>query len=147
MHTSFFDEPAMLTDMIKTWSSTSFILVSMSTGMLYIMYISHQTQEHSNDNHLGVSDWHLSPNVTFNNFSTSAHWIWVGYNHLISNKCEWTNCFFKNAHKILRILPNFICKNNQFSACFNFDQTCTVTIFGEHGIMAHIPWWLSQSEL
>lgn len=29
---SFFDEPAMLTDMIKTWSSTSFILVSMSTG-------------------------------------------------------------------------------------------------------------------
>ena len=56
MHTSFFDEPAMLTDMIKTWSSTSFILVSMSTGMLYIMYISHQTQEHSNDNYLGVSD-------------------------------------------------------------------------------------------
>ena len=59
--------------------------------------------------------------------------------HLIANKRKWNNCFIKNAHKISRILPNFICKNNQFSACFNFDQTCTVTIFGEHGIMAHIP--------
>ena len=28
----------------------------------------------------------------------------------------------------------------------DFEQTHTVTIFGEHGIMAHIPWWLSQSE-
>ena len=35
----------------------------------------------------------------FNNYSTS-----VG---------EWNkNCFIKNAHKILRILPNFICENN-----------------------------------
>ena len=25
----------------------------------------------------------------------------VGYNHLISNKREWNNCFIKNAHKIL----------------------------------------------
>ena len=50
-----------------------------------------------------------------------------GYNHLISNKCEWNNCFIKNAQKILRILPDCICKNNRFS-------TCTVyTIFGEHG--------------
>ena len=45
---------------------------------------------------------------------------WVGYNHLISNKCEWNNCFIKNAHKILRILPDFICKNKRFSACFLF---------------------------
>ena len=50
-----------------------------------------------------------------------------GYNHLISNKREWNNCFIKNAQKILRILPDCICKNNRFS-------TCTVyTIFGEHG--------------
>ena len=33
-------------------------------------------------------------------------------NHLISNKREWNNCFTKN------ILPDFICKNNRFSACF-----------------------------
>ena len=45
---------------------------------------------------------------------------WVGYNHLISNKCEWNNCFIKNAHKILRILLDFICKNKRFSACFLF---------------------------
>ena len=42
----------------------------------------------------------------------------VGYNHLISNKRGWNNCFIKNAHKILKILPDFICKNNRFSACF-----------------------------
>ena len=53
-----------------------------------------------------------------------VHWIWVGYNYVISNKCEW-NCFIKNAHKISRILPEFICKNNRFS----------------------YPRWLSQSEL
>ena len=33
-------------------------------------------------------------------------------NHLIFNKCEWNNCFVKNTHKISRILPGFICKNN-----------------------------------
>ena len=68
----------------------------------------------------------------------------VGYemvdkNHLISNKRERDNCFIKNAHKISRILPDFICKNNRFSACvFNFEKTRTVTIFGEHGIMTII---------
>ena len=30
----------------------------------------------------------------------------VGYNHLISNKGEWNNCFIKNAHKISLNLPN-----------------------------------------
>ena len=38
--------------------------------------------------------------------------------HLISNEREWHNCFIKNAHKISRILPDFICKNNCFSAYF-----------------------------
>ena len=28
-----------------------------------------------------------------NNYSTSARWIRVGYNHLISSKGEWNNCF------------------------------------------------------
>ena len=45
----------------------------------------------------------------FNNYSTSACWIWVGYNHLISNQREWNNCFIKNANKISRILPDYIC--------------------------------------
>ena len=30
----------------------------------------------------------------------------VGYNHLISNKREWNNCFIKNAHKISLNLPD-----------------------------------------
>ena len=42
------------------------------------------------------------------------------YNHLICNKYEWNNCFIKNAHKISRILPDLICENNRFSACFSF---------------------------
>ena len=65
----------------------------------------------------------------------------VGYNHLISNKRERNNCFVKNAHKIWRILPGFICKNpaTDFQLVFNFELTRTVTIFGEHGIMAYIP--------
>ena len=37
---------------------------------------------------------------------------------------------------ISRILPNIISKNNQFSAVF--EQTRTVTIFREHGIMTFV---------
>ena len=32
----------------------------------------------------------------------------VGYNHLISNKREWNNCFIKNAHKISMNLPDLM---------------------------------------
>ena len=58
----------------------------------------------------------------------------VGYNHLISNKHEGNNCFIKNPNKISRILPDFICKTTNFQLVFNFGQTRTVTILGEHGI-------------
>ena len=37
-----------------------------------------------------------------------------GEEHLISNKREWK----QNAHKISRILPDVISKNDRFSACF-----------------------------
>ena len=57
---------------------------------------------------------------TFDNYSTTARWIWVGYNHHISNKRERNNCCIKNAHKTSRILPDHICKNNRFSAYFLF---------------------------
>ena len=30
-------------------------------------------------------------------------------------------------------------KTTDFQLLFNFEQTRTVTIFGEHGIMAHVP--------
>ena len=34
----------------------------------------------------------LYPRFIINNYSTSAHWIWVGYNHLISNN-RFSACF------------------------------------------------------
>ena len=37
-----------------------------------------------------------------------------------------------------RIAVIFV-KATDFQLVFNFEQTRTVTIFGEHGIMAHIP--------
>ena len=33
----------------------------------------------------------------------------------------------------------FVRTTSQFQLVLNFEQTRTVTIFGEHGIMAHIP--------
>ena len=45
----------------------------------------------------------------------------------------------KNTHKISRILPEFIGNTTDFQVVLNFEQTDTVTIFGEHGLMAHIP--------
>ena len=31
----------------------------------------------------------------------------VGFNHLISNKCEWNNCFIKKNQEILLDFPDF----------------------------------------
>ena len=65
----------------------------------------------------------------------------IGYNHLMSNKREWNNCFIKNAHKISRILPDFICKNQPIFNLFLIlsGRRQFELPFGEHGIMAHIP--------
>ena len=40
-------------------------------------------------------------------------------------------CFIKKVHKISKILPDFI-KTTDFRLVLNFEQMCTVTIFGEH---------------
>ena len=46
----------------------------------------------------------------------------------------------KTSVKILRILPDFIfVKTTYFQLVFNFEQTDTITMFREHGIMAHTP--------
>ena len=48
----------------------------------------------------------------YNNYSMSPSWIWsdkitnervarVGYNHFISNKGEWNNCFSKFSNRVL----------------------------------------------
>ena len=52
------------------------------------------------------------PSRPNNNYSTSPSWIWgdkitnervapVGYNHFISNKGEWNNCFSKFSNRVL----------------------------------------------
>ena len=53
----------------------------------------------------------------------------------------------KTPTKCREYFPNLFVKTTDFQRVFNFEQTRTVAIFGEHGIMAHIPSWLSQSEL
>ena len=44
------------------------------------------------------------------------------------------------SHIVLLKMPTKykIIKTNDFQLVFNFEQMHTVTIFGEHGIMAHI---------
>ena len=54
---------------------------------------------------------------------------------------------FKAPTKYGEFFPTFFVKTTDFQLVFNFEQMRTVTIFVEHGIMAHIPCWLSQSEL
>ena len=68
-----------------------------------------------------------------------AH-VHVGYELAIIISYPTSASSIKDTHKVLKILPAFIETNN-------FQQTHTVTIFGEHGIMAYILLWLSRSEL
>ena len=68
----------------------------------------------------------------------SSCWICVGFNHLISTKCEWNNCCIKSAEKYREFFPTLFVKITDFQLVFNFEQMYTVTLFGQHGIMAHI---------
>ena len=45
----------------------------------------------------------------------------------------------KTPKKYRNFFPTLFVKTTDFQLVFNFEQTRTVTIFGEHGIMAHIP--------
>ena len=53
----------------------------------------------------------------------------------------------KTSANYQKFIQTLFVKTANFQLVFNFRQTRTVTctIFGEHGIMAHIPWRLSQS--
>ena len=101
---------------------------------------------------------HVS-DIIFNNYSTTARWIWDGR---IGNDARSVELaiiisyptsasgiivLLKTPTKYREFFPTLFVKTTDFQLVFNFEQTRTVTIFGEHGIMAHIPWWLSQSEL
>ena len=45
----------------------------------------------------------------------------------------------KTPTKYPEFFPTTFVKTTDFQLAFNFEQTPPVTIFGEHGIMAHIP--------
>ena len=45
----------------------------------------------------------------------------------------------KTSTKYREFVPNLFVKTTDFLLVFNFDQTSAVTIFAEHGVMAHIP--------
>ena len=45
----------------------------------------------------------------------------------------------KTPSKYRKFFPTLFVKQPIFSLFLNFEQMRTVTIFGEHGIMAHIP--------
>ena len=128
----------------RTWKFEAFLFKFQSVQLGPVSRGSQIDQSQSEN---GLAMWYLTiiPQVRFGYEMVDNErgaYCRVGYNHLISNKRGWNNCFIKNAHKISRILPDFICKSNQIQVSFNFGQTRTVTIFGEHGIMADIPWWL-----
>ena len=53
----------------------------------------------------------------------------------------------KTPTKYREFFPTLFVKTTYFRLVFNFEQRRTVTVFGGHGIMAHIPRRLSQSEL
>ena len=45
----------------------------------------------------------------------------------------------KTPTKYRDYFPTLFVKTSDFQLVFNFEQTRTVAVFGEHGIMAHIP--------
>ena len=45
----------------------------------------------------------------------------------------------KTPTKYRQFFPTLFVKTTDFQLVFDFEQTRTVTIFGEPGIMAHIP--------
>ena len=49
----------------------------------------------------------------------------VGYNHHISNKRKWNNCFFKKLTKYREFFPTLFVKATNFELVFNFEQTHT----------------------
>ena len=52
----------------------------------------------------------------------SSCWICVGFNHLISTKCEWNNCFIKSAEKYREFFPTLFVKITDFQLVVNFEQ-------------------------
>ena len=53
----------------------------------------------------------------------------------MANKREWNN---STKYSREEFFPTIFVKPTNFQLVFNFEQTCKVAIFGNHGIMARI---------
>ena len=53
----------------------------------------------------------------------------------------------KTPTKDRKFFPTLFVNTTDFQLAFNFEQTSTVTIFGEHGIVAHILYYYSYTTL
>ena len=78
-----------------------------------------------------------------NNYSTSTRWIWDGRwpTRRISGfyKREWKFFLLKMLTKYREFFSTLFVTDFHDQLAFNFEQTPTVIVFEEHGIMAHIP--------
>ena len=62
----------------------------------------------------------------------------VGYELAIVISASGITVLLKTPTKYREFFPTLFVKTIDFQFVFNFEPTRTVTIFGEHGIMAHI---------
>ena len=64
----------------------------------------------------------------------------VGYISIsYSTSASGITVLLKTPTKYQEFFPTLVVKTTDFQLVFNFEQTRTVTIFGVHGIMVHIP--------
>ena len=67
----------------------------------------------------------------------------VGYEMIIANSYPMPTrgiiVLLKTPSKYREFFPTLFVKTTDFQLVFNFEQMSTVTVFGEHGIKAHIP--------
>ena len=91
-----------------------------------------------------ASNWYVAIvdfqySLSLNKYLTIIPWVHVGY-EMVANEARSAELAIIIIQKCRQnIKNNSSCKNNNFQLVFNFEQMRTVTIFGEHGIMAHIP--------
>ena len=68
-----------------------------------------------------------------------AQGSWLAINISYPTSASGMIILLKTLTKYREFLQTSLVKTTDFQLVFNFEQTHTVTIFGEHGIMAHIP--------
>ena len=83
----------------------------------------------------------MSNTVTVLTYLTITPRVRVGHEMVISNLISASAIIvlLKTPTKYREFVPNVIVKTTDFQLVFSFEQMRTVTIFGEHCIMAHIP--------